>query len=104
MLSHVSLFATTWTVACQASLSVESSRQEYWSALLFPAPRNPPYPEIETASLSLTDRFFTSAPPGKPLMQRANSLEKTLMLRKMEGKRRRQWQRITCLDDITNSV
>ena len=104
MLSHVSLFATTWTVACQASLSMESSRQEYWSALLFPAPRNLPYPEIETASLSLTDRFFTSAPPGKPVMQRANSLEKTLVLGKMEGKRRRQWQRITCLDNITNSM
>ena len=30
-LSHVQLFATPWTVACQAPLSVEFSRQEYWS-------------------------------------------------------------------------
>ena len=30
-LSHVQLFATTWTVACQASLSMEFSRQEYWN-------------------------------------------------------------------------
>ena len=38
------------------------------------------------------------------LIQRANSLEKTLMLRKIEGKRRRGWQRMRWLDDITNSM
>ena len=38
------------------------------------------------------------------LMRRANSLEKTLMLRKIEGKRRRGWQRMRWLDDITNSM
>ena len=38
------------------------------------------------------------------LMQRADSLEKTLMLGKIEGKRRRRWQRITWLDSITNSM
>ena len=36
------------------------------------------------------------------LMQRADSLEKTLMLRKIEGKRRRGWQRMRKLDSITN--
>ena len=36
------------------------------------------------------------------LMQRTDSLEKTLMLRKIEGRRRRGWQRIRCLDGITN--
>ena len=36
--SHVQLFVTPWTVACQALLSKEFSRQEYWSGLLFPAP------------------------------------------------------------------
>ena len=35
------------------------------------------------------------------LMQRADSLEKTLMLGKIEGKRRREWQRIRWLDSIT---
>ena len=35
MLSHVWLFATSWTVACQAPLSVEFSRQEYWRRLPF---------------------------------------------------------------------
>ena len=38
------------------------------------------------------------------LMQRANSLEKTLMLGKTEGKRRRRQQRIRWLDNITDSM
>ena len=38
------------------------------------------------------------------LMQRANSLEKTLMMVKIEGKRRRGWQRMRWLDSITNSM
>ena len=38
------------------------------------------------------------------IMQRANSLEKTLMLGKIEGKRRRGQQRMRWLDSITNSM
>ena len=38
------------------------------------------------------------------LMQRANSLENTLMLEKIEGQRRMGWQRIGWLDGITDSV
>ena len=38
------------------------------------------------------------------LMQRADSLEKTLMLGKIEGRRRRGWQRMRWLDGITNSM
>ena len=38
------------------------------------------------------------------LMQRADSLEKTLMLGKTEGRRRRGWQRMRWLDDISNSM
>ena len=38
MLSHVQLFATPWTVVHQAPLSMEFSRQEYWSGLPFPSP------------------------------------------------------------------
>ena len=37
-------------------------------------------------------------------MQRANSLEKTLMLGKIEDRRRREQQRMKCLDGITNSI
>ena len=38
------------------------------------------------------------------LIQRADSFEKTLMLEKIEGKRRRGQQRMRCLDDITDSM
>ena len=38
------------------------------------------------------------------LMQRVDSLEKTLMLGKIEGKRRRGWQRMSWLDSITDSM
>ena len=38
LLSHVQLFSTPWTVACQAPLSMGFTRQEYWSRLPFPSP------------------------------------------------------------------
>ena len=60
-----------WTVAHQAPLAMEFSRQEYWSRLTFPPPGDLPDPGIEPASPVLTGRFFTTVPPGKPLMTRA---------------------------------
>ena len=60
-LSHVQLFVTPWTVACQAPLSVGFSRQEYWSGLLFPLPEDLPNPGIELASPALAGRFFTTS-------------------------------------------
>ena len=71
ILSRVQLFATPWTVACQALLSMEFSRQEYWSGLPCPPPGDPPNSGIKSASLAfpaLTGRFFTTMPPGKPLI------------------------------------
>ena len=53
MLSHFSrvwLFMTPWTVALQAPLSMEFSRQEYWSGLPFPSPEDLPNPGIESMS------------------------------------------------------
>ena len=44
-------FASPWTVARQAPLSMEFSRQEYWSALPFPSPGTLPDPEIEPTSI-----------------------------------------------------
>ena len=43
-------FVTPWTVAHQAPLSVEFSRQEHWSGLSFPAPQDPPHSGIELLS------------------------------------------------------
>ena len=62
--SHVQLFATPWTVAHQAPLSMGFSRQEYWSGLPFPSPGALPNLGIEPRSPTL--QAFTSAPPGKP--------------------------------------
>ena len=50
-LSHIQLFATPWTVAGQAPLSMELSRREYWSGLPFPSPGDLPHPGTEPTSL-----------------------------------------------------
>ena len=60
----------SWTAGCQASLSMEFSRQEYWSGLSFLSPGDLPDPGIEPASLAppaLAGGFFTTVPPGSPL-------------------------------------
>ena len=67
--SSVQLFATPWTIVSQAPLSMSFSRQEYWSGLPFPPPRDLPNPGIEPVSLrppALAGRFFTTVSPGKP--------------------------------------
>ena len=61
MLSHVQLFLTPWTMACQAPLSMEFSRQEYWSRLPFLPPEDLPNLGIKPASPefpALAGRFF----------------------------------------------
>ena len=66
VLSQVRLFAILWTVACQAPLSMEFSRQEYWSGLPFPTPGNLPNLGIKPtspASPALAGEFFTTEPP-----------------------------------------
>ena len=52
-LSRVQLFATLWTVAYQAPLSMGFSGQKYWSGLLFPSLGDLPDPGIEPQSLAL---------------------------------------------------
>ena len=67
--SHVRLFATLWTAAHQAPLSMGFSRQESWSRLPCPAPGDLPDPGIKLASLkspASAGSFFTTMPPGKP--------------------------------------
>ena len=67
LLSHVRLFATPWTVAHQAPPSMGFSRQEYWSGLPFPAPRDLPHPGIEPRSPTLHADALPSEPPGKSI-------------------------------------
>ena len=65
LLSRVRLFATPWTVAHQAPLSIGFSRQEHWSVLPFPSPGDLPDPGIEPRSPALQADALTSEPPGK---------------------------------------
>ena len=65
-LSCVRLFATPWTISYQAPLSMESSRQEFWSGLPFPSLGNLPDPGIEPGSPALQADTLPSEPPGKP--------------------------------------
>ena len=76
-LSCVRLFATPWTVACQAALSMGFSRQEYWSGLPFPTPGDLPDPGIEPPTPALAGRFFTAKPPGKQAELQLTSFLKT---------------------------
>ena len=57
---------TLWTVACQAPLSMEFSRREYWSGLPFPSPGDLPNAVIEPGSPALQADALPSEPPGKP--------------------------------------
>ena len=66
LLSHVQFFAIPWTVALQAPLSMEFSRQEFWSGLPFPPAENLPNPETEHTSFVspvLAGRFFMAVSP-----------------------------------------
>ena len=67
--SHVWLFATLWTVAYQAPLSMGFSRQEYSSGLPFPSPGDLPNPGIEPRPPILQADALPSK-PGKPLGRR----------------------------------
>ena len=56
--------AAPWNVTCQALLSMEFLRQEYWSGLPFLSPGDPPDPAIRPGSPASAGRFFTPEPPG----------------------------------------
>ena len=61
--SHIPLFATPWTAAHQAPLSMAFSRQEYWRGVPFPLPGGLPDSGTELMSLTssaLAGRFFTT--------------------------------------------
>ena len=69
--SHVRLFATPWTLACQAPLSMRFSWQEYWSGLPCPSPGDLPNPGVEPAS------------PSPPALQADSLLAEPLGLTKI---------------------
>ena len=64
--AHSRLFGTPWSVAHQAPLGMEFSRQEYWSCFPFLSPGDLPNPVIKPKSLvapALAGGFLTTLPP-----------------------------------------
>ena len=57
---------TPWTVAFQGPLTMGFSRQEYWSGLPFPPPRDLSNPEVDSVSPALAGVFFTLHRLGRP--------------------------------------
>ena len=58
---------TSWTVDCQAPLSMGFPSQEYWRGLPFPSTGDLPNPGIEPGSPALQTDALLSEPPGKPV-------------------------------------
>ena len=69
------LFAILWTVARQASLSMEFFRQEYWSELPSPPAGDLPDPGIKPGSPELQADSLPTEPAGKPCSVLSNSLQ-----------------------------
>ena len=83
-LSRVQLFVAPWAVAHQAPLSMEFSRQEYWSGLSLPTPGDLPDLGVKPTSPvspALAGRFFTTEPPGKPWLETAVHIISQLICR-----------------------
>ena len=62
----LTFFVTSWTIAHQAPLSMELSRQKYWSELPFPSPGYLSDPGVKPGSPALHVDSLLSEPPGKP--------------------------------------
>ena len=67
---------TVQTVALQTSLSMELSRQEYWSGLPFHSPGHLPNLRMKPGSLALLADSLLSEPPGKPILIQEKSIQK----------------------------
>ena len=96
--SSVRLFATLWTAAHQAPLSMEFPRQEYWSGLPCPPRGDLPHPGIEPSSLKSPHWQVGSlplVPPGKPHLICTLSLKKSLQIKKTK-KQQQQNKTWTC--------
>ena len=81
------LLRVPWTARRSNQSILKENSPEHWNI-----------ESLEGLMLKLKFQYF-----GHP-MQRANSLEETLILEKTEGKRRSGWQRMRWLDSITDSV
>ena len=84
-----SLFATPWTVAYQAPLSMGFSRQEYWSGLPFPSPGDLPNTGIKPGSPTLQADALTSEARGRGIGNKVKKrIKKVLPQKPKNGKNR----------------
>ena len=74
-LGRVQFFATPWAVTCQAPLSMGFSRQEYWSGLPFPSPRDLPDPEMEPAVSRTEDGAQVTKAGARPNAYRVQKVK-----------------------------
>ena len=77
------VFATPWTVACQAPLSMGLPRQEYWRGLPFPSPGDLPDPGIKPespVSPALAGEFFTIWATREVLIQKVSSIQREVFV------------------------
>ena len=90
--SHVRLFATLWTIARQAPLSMGFSRKEYWSGLTFPSLGDLLDPEIKPKSPAWQAGFLPPNCRGIPSghIYRDNLLSH--VVRPHHGKRTQRWE------------
>ena len=86
MLSHVQLFATPWTVAHQAPLSMGFSRQEYHNGLPFPPPGDLPNPGIKAESPALQADSLPLSHLGSPFLEARNPKSRAVSPLKLPGK------------------
>ena len=96
-LSHVRLFATSWTVAHQAPPSMGFSRQEYWSGLPFPSPGDLPDPGIEPRDRTQVSRlagrrfnFWATREPHRKERETVVPLVELELSENTEGKAKHQ--------------
>ena len=75
LLSHIQLFGTPGTIACQDPPSMEFSRQEYWSGLPSPSPGELPDPEVEPRSPALQVDALPSELLWKPLQSQLEFIQ-----------------------------
>ena len=81
--SRVRLFATLWTVARQAPLSMGFGGQEYWSGLPFPPPGDLLNPGIKPASLmspALAGGFFTTSATWEAPLKHKHIYKRSLII------------------------
>ena len=102
MIGCVQLFATPWTIAHQASLSMGFSRQEHWSGLPLASPGDLPDSEIEPGSPALAGIFFFFLPPlnhvGRPVLSPNND---TIILLSLLTNR--MWHRVMLITPESRS-